>query len=65
MPRVQRVIADDVEGLLWETVLVSTEHPVKVLVMAPGDHHLVQAAVLTVHPKTSAAHDTERRRNLL
>lgn len=64
VPRVEGVVTDHVEGLLRETVLVATEHPVQVLIMTPGDHHLLQTAVLSVHAKTSAAQDTERR-NLL
>lgn len=35
VPWVQGVVADDVEGLFRQTVVVSTEHPVEVLVMAP------------------------------
>ena len=55
VPWVQGVVANDVEGLFRQTVVVSTEHPVEVLVMAPRRHHLFQTAVLPVHSKTSAA----------
>mmetsp|Transcript_80901 Transcript_80901/g.204507 ORF Transcript_80901/g.204507 Transcript_80901/m.204507 type:complete len:234 (+) Transcript_80901:744-1445(+) len=49
MPRVEGVEADHVQTGLWDRAAVLLQHPVHVLIVAPGHHQVRNAALRLVH----------------
>ena len=57
VPGVEGVVADAVEGLIWQRGFVVLQHLVEVFVMAKWHRHFVQATLGLVHAKFGATEE--------